>query len=356
MNPDRLDALKMASLTQIKNIQHPGAVYPSFLPIHLTGGIGDVIMSVDAIKLLAKEYYLAVYTPHIEALKYFYPEVLAFDGLPNFAWRIDFNTLAKFEFSDGFSRFLNEDHEGLFLKQRAAFINEPRLQSLTKLFPTKFFMIADYAKEINVDRRMFPLRCLGYKANIPIEAMSFRKSNYITIHDGFDKNSYSLVEGRSTKQWSVRHWNDLVYFLKQSYPRHRIIQLGVSTTARVIDGVDECLIDKTTITQAFDLIRHASLHIDGDSGLVHAAARLQTPSVVLWGSTPMEFYGYKQNINIKSNVCSGGCYGVIDTWMKDCAVGWTYPRCMDEISPAMVMDRIKKEPWILTQDPSERTY
>ncbi len=169
---------------------------------------------------------------------------------------------------------------------------------------------------------------------------------YITVHDGFDANSYSLVERSSTKQWPLIFWNGLVYLLKESYPDYSIIQLGRSPTARVIEGTD-CRIDKTTISEAFDLVRRSSLHIDGDSGLVHAAARMKTPCVVLWGPTPDYFYGYPQNLNIRSDACTGSCYGLTKTWMATCPASIGYAACMYGIEPKEVMRQIK-EAGILT--------
>lgn len=317
---------------------------PSFLPVHLTGGIGDVIMAVDALRVLSKDYRLLIHTPYGEALRYFYGEPIAVqEYLGLYDWWLEFDTIAKFHFADSFRGFICEPHEGLFIKQQQIFREQPYLKDLLYKYHTMYFLLAEYGKGRGWNRRQFPLGCLGYETRIPFRIKpGDDRQKIITVHDGFDVNSKSLVtKDRSTKQWNMEAWGELTHKLKQEFPKYLIIQLG-SKTSRVIPGTDECMIGKTTLTQAFDLLHKSAVHIDGDSGLVHAAARLATPSVVMWGSTPPEFYGYAQNMNIRSDVCARACYGVQSTWMNDCAIGHATPLCMDEISVERVFTAAKR--------------
>ncbi len=135
--------------------------HPTFLPVVLTGGIGDVIMAVDALKFLNDLFGMVVYTPHVEAFKYFCPEINALARPQNFSWVLEFDTLVKFRMSDSFSGFLVGSHQELFDRQQLALNGSPRLKYLTEN-PDKFFLISRYAKEMDLDRRRFPLHCLGY--------------------------------------------------------------------------------------------------------------------------------------------------------------------------------------------------
>ncbi len=336
-----LDKIKAPMTAAFDTIEHHHAANPTFIPVHLTGGIGDVVMAIDAIKFLATQYQIVVYTHHIEAFRYFCKDnIPSFKVLPEFTWQLEFNTIAKFHFRHGFHGFAVKEHEDLFLKQEALFRDDPRLETLVKTHFDKFFLIARYAEEMKLNRRDFPLYCLGYKSKVPFEIIAkYPRVKLVTIHDGFDIHNRHIVSGRATKQWKWDHWNTLVRKIKTRYPGYSIMQLGTSSTAREIDGAIS-LIDKTSIVEAFKTLSAVALHIDGDSGLVHAATKMNIPCVTMWGPTPHKFYGYPQNKNVTSSICSGSCYGVKENWNDKCVVGYSSPRCMDEITPEMVMKEV----------------
>lgn len=313
---------------------------PTFIPVHLTGGIGDVIMAMDSIEYLASMQDIVVYTHHLEAFRYFNKDIAAFKVLPEFTWNLEFNTIAKFHFRQGFHGFANPAHNALFLFQQAAFDRDPDLETLVKTHFDKFYLISRYAEMRGLDRRQMALHTLGHRSKVPFVRSYSEKSKIITIHDGFDIHNRHIVTGRATKTWDWRHWNDLVFMLHKNYPDYMVIQLGASPTARTIDGVDRCAIDETTITEAFNIIKRSALHIDGDSGLVHAAARFSTPTISLWGPTPEKFYGYDFHKMIRSSACVGSCYGVKKNWNDKCVAGHANPVCMDTITPNIVMKEV----------------
>lgn len=161
-------------------------------------------------------------------------------------------------------------------------------------------------------------------------------SKIITVHDGYDIAT-PLISERHTKTWDIVHWSDTLEWFTKVLPEYEIIQLG-SKTSRPIPGVKHNLLNKTTLTEAFDILKTSSLHIDGDSGMVHAATRMGVPCIVLWGPTPEYFYGYPQNINLRSNRCFGSCYGMETDWNNRCVLGHKKPICMDSILPFDVVD------------------
>ena len=299
-----------------------------------------MVMAVDGLRRLAKDFGIVVYTYHTEALKYFcegdFPII---KDMPDYTWHLEYNTLATFRFFDGFSGFLLKEHKELFEAHKKLFELHPQLERLVKTDSKRFFLIDGFAEEMGWDRRYFPLACLDYgKVHFDSYSKAAHSESYITIHDGFDIHNSSIVSGRATKTWKWEHWNTLVRGLKLHRPDIDIIQLG-SSTSRLIDGVDISLVNKTSIKEAFDVLSKSRLHIDGDSGLVHAATRLGVPCVVLWGPTPARFYGYEQNINIVSDVCPRACYGVKENWNDKCPIGYMSPECMDQISPEEVLKK-----------------
>jgi hypothetical protein len=129
--------------------------------------------------------------------------------------------------------------------------------------------------------------------------------------------------------------------------------LGGSTTDPIVE-VDLNLINKTTLPQAAELLRHSILHLDIDGGLVHLASCFGVTSCVVFGPTPSRYVGYPGNLNIDPNFC-GGCWWVSLTWMGTCPRGFTTARCMSEQDPrsvARVAERHLKQN-TLPANPSE---
>ncbi len=312
---------------------------PTFLPIVLTGGIGDVILAIPTLRRLADErHVMHVSTPHAEAFRYFCRDVPVTSApLPDFTWYLEIDSVARFSLRKGFSGFQLDEHEQLFQLQQAWFRENRDMEQLVNKHPRDKFLLTRWCADHGLDAVTLPGASLGFKDfdhNL-LRCRRLPPTNYITIHDGYDANY--RVSGRATKQWEWSSWNRLVAMIHASYPQYQIIQLGAGTS-RAIDGVDENLIGKTTITQAFDKLAASRLHIDTDSGLVHAAATAAVPCVTMFGPTPASFYGHPENLNVTNDKsCSGGCFHLQRNWMDKCPVGYQTPRCMDDITPDQVM-------------------
>lgn len=309
---------------------------PSFIPIVLTGGIGDVIMDGQTVKFLLEKYPVLVYTKHIQAFRYFYPDIPVSTDLHPYDWHIDFNTVFRFKFTEGFSGFLIPEHKLLFEEQCTSMRSNKDTHRLSYKSPLYDSLLARFSRDFGIDRRSFADFAMGWGYRKYEYWPRDQPADYITIHDGYDAGMQ--IEGpRSTKQWPLDSWVTLVKALKYQFPQYKIIQLG-SKNGRPIDGVDQCLLNKTTITGAFEWLKHSRLHIDGDSGLVHAATKMSVPCVVMFGPTPDYFYGYTQNVNLKSKACEGACYWIKENWMEKCVLGYKSPKCMDDIDPEYVFE------------------
>lgn len=157
---------------------------------------------------------------------------------------------------------------------------------------------------------------------------------YVTVHDGFD-NAIRVAPGQATKCWPLEHWAALVAGLKAAYPGVAVVQLG-GTRSRAIRGVDVNLVQRTSLSEAAWVLKHALLHVDGDSGLVHLAHALHTRAVVLFGPTDAEFYGHPENRNLTAGAC-GGCWWATPDWLSRCPRGLSMPACMAAITPEQVL-------------------
>ena len=171
-----------------------------------------------------------------------------------------------------------------------------------------------------------------------LKMWELKPGEYITVQRGATPGM-KLKE--SPKLWPVHHYEELIRLLKIMYPNKKIVQVGEVHNSEPLAGVDIDLLGKTTWKQLGHVLKSAWLHIDGECGMVHFREALGAgPSVVLFGATPLEFYGYENNINIKSNVCAHWCARLTDTWQKYCARGYAIPLCMDSIKPMIVLGRI----------------
>ncbi len=317
--------------------------HPSKIPICLHGGVGDVIMAIPLVKRLNELGNVEVYTKHAETFDYFKPDSLPQaipQVAPDYTWYLQVNTVVRFKFNDGFLS-LPDPIRWLYLTQIDLFDKYPGLESMIRHHPLQDAAVARLGKKLKLHRRDFPFFSIGLAAPLEEPKPSRSIEPYITIHDGYELSSSHVVKDVSTKQWDLESWRLLLKVIKTKYPDYKIIQLG-SSTARPIEGVDENKIHQTTLLEAFDIIKGSTLHIDGDSGLVHAATEMGVPCVVMFGPTPDYFFGYKENINIRADTCKDACYWLKTDWLGQCPIDYLSgnAQCMNDISLSRVFEAV----------------
>lgn len=164
------------------------------------------------------------------------------------------------------------------------------------------------------------------------------RDEYITVQRGATPGSF---QKESAKLWPVRYYEKLLTVLKALYPGKRIVQVGEKENSEILNNTDLNLLGKTTWKQLGLLLRDSWLHIDGECGMVHFRRMLtDKPSAVLFGPTPMDFYGYDGNINIRSNICREWCARLTNTWSERCIRGYEEPPCMASLFPGAVVEKI----------------
>ena len=163
---------------------------------------------------------------------------------------------------------------------------------------------------------------------------------YLTIHDGLNLHT-AIAGGNFTRNWPAAYWKELLGLIKQQFPALKTVQLGGSTS-HPFDFVDISLVGKTSVADLPHILQKSTLHLDGESGMVHLANLTQTPCVVLFGPSKAAYLAYARNTNIQAPVC-GGCMNISKHWMTRCILG--YPpekQCMASITPQMVFDAVQK--------------
>ncbi len=171
-----------------------------------------------------------------------------------------------------------------------------------------------------------------------LASLSIAEDEYITVQRGATPGSF---QKESTKLWPVRYYEKLIELLKRIFPEKKIVQVGERSNSEPLRGIDIDLLGKTTWRELGLLLKNAWLHIDCECGMVHFRKALtDKPSVVLFGPTPMDFYGYNGNINIRSNVYRKWCARLTNSWSEHCMRGDDEPACMTTIMPGTVMEKI----------------
>ena len=128
----------------------------------------------------------------------------------------------------------------------------------------------------------------------------------------------------STKNISMQQWRKIVSLIRREGVD--VIQLGIVEEEK-IEGVTHYLNGQTSLEETGLLIKHGLCHIDTEGGLVHLANAVHTRCVVLFGPTPVEFFGYPQNINLEPSGCKA-CWFVTQNWLIECPRHTSGPECM----------------------------
>lgn len=136
-----------------------------------------------------------------------------------------------------------------------------------------------------------------------------------------------------TKEWPFERWNCLVERLVAE--GHRVVQIGTRHDPPVPEVVD--LRGETNLPQAASILEQAKLFIGLESGLMHLAAAVRVPSVIIYGgrTRPHETgYPFHRHAGVSELACSG------------CGLNSNCPievRCMTDISVDEVWSAVREE-------------
>ncbi|MCL2046782.1 MAG: hypothetical protein FWG88_10420 [Oscillospiraceae bacterium] len=187
--------------------------------------------------------------------------------------------------------------------------------------------------------------------NAYLQQLGLYNRNFITINRGND----SAYAKNSTKIWPLSYYGILIRLLKKRFPNIILVQIGAdSTVFPILPGADMHLVSQTSLEQVKVLLKHATLHIDGEGGLVHMRHALNGgKSIVLFGPTSAEFFGYSENENIVGKGCDVWCEWAFSNWQDRCLRGKSsaFSHCMASIIPEKVLMHIEN---VLTNNQEEQ--
>lgn len=154
---------------------------------------------------------------------------------------------------------------------------------------------------------------------------------YITIAPGCDK-SVGIM-----KLWSEERWNRLITLLANDGVK--IIYLG-NKDGQSLSGVDR-VICKNLLDVGL-ILSQSKLHISNEGGSIHLAHAVGTKSVVIFGPTKPELYGYKDNINLYLDKCPT-CWWTVNEWSSHCKLGHSTCKNLNELTVEEVYSRVVSE-------------
>ena len=180
---------------------------------------------------------------------------------------------------------------------------------------------------------------------VPVPAFAEAAVHRLLEQNGLaDKQLAVLCPGTlwETKHWPAEYFAEVARYFRQmgwgvvlagSGKDRKVCQKVAEHAAGVLD-----VSGKTSISELAALLKRASMCVTNDSGPMHLAAALGAPLVAIFGPTDSLWVGPYGNPEAVVRVgleCSP-CYL---RKVRECPFGH---RCMKEVTPAMVIDRIEK--------------
>ena len=163
--------------------------------------------------------------------------------------------------------------------------------------------------------------------------------NFITVQRGVGKAD--KLNHNSTRCWAVENYNQLLKLIKKDYPNYQIVQIGDESCAE-IENIDFNLCGQTSFEEMLVILDNAKVHIDGECGMVHLRHFLNAkPSVVLFGPTNENFYGYPENVNVTARPCGAVCDWLHLKWHDFCLFSGAEPLCQQALTPQNVYTQMK---------------
>ena len=175
--------------------------------------------------------------------------------------------------------------------------------------------------------------------NIPLDDMFAEKfarlglGRYITVNYG---NGDSDSSEGIAKSWDRESFEAVIKDFRGKYLAFKIVQVG-GKSAYKLKGTDQYVLGED-FRLVLHILKNSLLHLDIEGGLVHIASQLGTKCIVLFGPTVPDYYGYEENINIRSGDCRE-CWGLYSN-VNRCARDMKEPICMKRITPEMVSAKI----------------
>lgn len=126
----------------------------------------------------------------------------------------------------------------------------------------------------------------------PKPLISFSKRRFLTLQPGAGNNATQW------KIWPYKYWLELTKMIAEKHSEFELLILGDEHDAWMEYGFSQVsdrvkpLFNKTKIENLPGMLVNSSLHIGGDSGLLHIAGTVGTATVTICGGSDEELFGW----------------------------------------------------------------
>lgn len=339
----------------------------SKLAILITGGYGDYLVIANWLEYMKKKIFqpednidvfyhkksaLTIFPLNEPNIKFYPTDEYCCESysitifISSFPFIKNRNELMIKNFSPTLQNYLNKLKQ-FTLENKLECDLHPRLDSLisakTIIAGKNRLQEPDFYNLLNISE--------NYIYNLPIyededkylNELKIEKKKYILIHRGWDSSGGNNFH---VKAWSLKSCFDLIPQIKQNYPDYKIILIGASRQQLPLsdNNADIDLIGKTSIEQVKVLLKYATVLIDNEGGMVHLRHAVHGgPSIVLFGATSPDLFGYSENINLTSNVCKHWCEWINNDWTSYCLKSRKKEAlCMEAITTKDVINALRK--------------
>jgi ADP-heptose:LPS heptosyltransferase len=199
--------------------------------------------------------------------------------------------------------------------------------------------IDDNFTDASIDASMFSLKSKG---NHVFENL---QKGYITLQPGCGNNAAPW------KAWGLEKWESVINELTIKTD-HTLVVLGDESETELSQALPTNdnvlnLIGQTDIDHLPAILEGASLHIGHDSGLMHIAGCVGTPTITVWGGSDPELFGWQKIDRSKHRVLQKklSCHPC-NRWISPNTSKVELPsmcpdfECLQQISARMLLDVI----------------
>lgn len=190
---------------------------------------------------------------------------------------------------------------------------------------------------------------LGIKRKDAVCMPSF--GEYSTVLDKFGLRGRKYIavnrdtgsgDENQPKLWSLDRYITLLKQIKRTYPDILLVLIGGRTNKALLKYVDVDTAGQTNLQELAVLLKNSLFLIACEGGPVHLQHFIGGKSIVIFGPTSPKMFGYGGNENISLTKCTHHCLWMVDNWSDKCIRGESNPKCMEEVTPEIVMTHVAK--------------